>query len=98
MTKRLLSDDGNLKEYVHFDPANPDDLIIEEVEYTELLKEAARMIADQDPSSEFRHAAIIPRTVMRQAMREGWANDSAAWKKWANDGNNAYLRTWKGNL
>lgn len=98
MTKRLLSDQGNLKEYVHFDPANPDDLIIEEVEYTELLKEAARLIADQEPGDELRHAAVIPRTVMRKAMREGWANDPVAWKKWANDANNVHLRTWKGTL
>lgn len=54
--------------------------------------------AAHGPGKEFRHAAKIPTIVLNQAIREGWANDTDQWHKWANDPDNKYLRTWNGSL
>lgn len=47
---------------------------------------------------EMRHAAEIPLTVFEQALREGWADDPKAWKRWANDPANKAFRVWEGQL
>lgn len=62
------------------------------------IEQAARILADQPPGKDFRHAAYIPDTVMNQAFNEGWFHDSQAWKRWANDPANEKFRTWKGRL
>lgn len=59
---------------------------------------AAKIISEEVPDKDFRHAAYIPETVLNQAMTEGWFHDPAAWKKWANDPANDCFRTWKGRL
>ena len=64
----------------------------------EHILEAARILADQPPGKDFRHAAFIPDAVMNQAFTEGWFHDAAAWKRWANDPANAAFRTWAGRL
>lgn len=60
--------------------------------------EAAKIVADQPPGKDFRHAAYIPDTVLNQAFNEGWFHDPKAWKRWANDPANDCFRTWKGRL
>lgn len=64
----------------------------------EHIIEAAKILADQPPSKDFRHAAFIPETELNRAFAEGWFHDKKAWKKWANDPDNACYRTWKGRL
>ena len=64
----------------------------------EPIVEAARILADEVPDKDFRHAAFIPDIVLDQAMREGWFHDKSAWKRWANDPANARFRTWQGRL
>ena len=59
---------------------------------------AARILADQPPGKDFRHAAFVPEAVLNQAFNEGWFHDRAAWKRWANDPANECYRTWKGRL
>ena len=59
---------------------------------------AARLLADEAPGRDFRHAAFIPEIGLDRAMREGWLHDKAAWKRWANDPANAAFRTWPGRL
>lgn len=59
---------------------------------------AAKIIADEVPGKDFRHAALVPETVMNQAFLEGWFHDPKAWKRWANDPANVEYRTWKGRL
>lgn len=71
---------------------------VESRQDVEPIIEAAKIIADQPPGKDFRHAAFIPETVLNQAMLEGWFHDSKAWKRWANDPANAAYRTWKGRL
>lgn len=60
--------------------------------------EAARIMADEKPGKDFRHAAYIPAAVMDRAFNEGWFHDPQAWKRWANDPANACYRTWNGRL
>jgi hypothetical protein len=60
--------------------------------------EAARMIADEAPGRDFRHAAFVPESELNRAFAEGWFHDPKAWKSWANDPANACYRTWKGRL
>jgi hypothetical protein len=72
--------------------------LIESRQDCDHIVEAAKILSDVEPGKDFRHAAFIPETVINQAMVEGWFHDKAAWKKWANDPNNAAFRTWKGRL
>jgi len=96
--RRLLDHYGFFAEIVHVDSERPGDLIIEEREDCEPIVGAAKILADQPPGREFRHAAYIPQHVLNQAFREGWFHDKAAWKKWANAPENAKFRTWRGRL
>jgi hypothetical protein len=60
--------------------------------------QAAKIIADEVPDKDFRHAAFIPDSELNRAFTEGWFHDPAAWKRWANDPANECYRTWKGRL
>lgn len=62
------------------------------------IVEAAKIMADETPGKDFRHAAFIPEEVINQAFSQGWFHDPKAWKKWANDPQNECYRTWKGRL
>ena len=62
------------------------------------LLAAARLVAEQPPGRDFRHAAFIPESELNRAFAEGWFHDAKAWKRWANDPANAAFRTWKGRL
>jgi hypothetical protein len=62
------------------------------------IVEAAKILAEEPPGKDFRLAAVIPQTVLDQAMLEGWFHDKAKWKAWANDPANADFRVWKGRL
>lgn len=42
--------------------------------------------------------AEIPLMIYEQAMREGWANDEAAWKRWLNDPQNRLFRITEGRV
>jgi hypothetical protein len=64
----------------------------------EPIIKAAKMLSEQAPGKDMRHAAFIPKTVLDQAFIEGWFHDKAAWKRWANDPANECFRTWKGRL
>lgn len=59
---------------------------------------AAKILADEPPGKDFRHAAFVPDAVLNQAFNEGWFHDPQAWKRWANDPANECYRTWKGRL
>lgn len=94
----LLSVSGNFREVAIFDEERPKDLLIKTFEDCEPIIEKAKMLSEMNPGKDFRHAAIIPKHVLDQAFREGWFNDKARWKKWANDPSNRAFRTWPGHL
>ena len=71
---------------------------VESRQDVEPIVAAARIVADQTPGADFRHAAFIPEAVLNRAFVEGWFHDAAAWKRWANDPANAAFRTWRGRL
>ena len=71
---------------------------IESRQDVEHVVEAAKIIADEEPHKDFRHAAYIPDSELNRAFIEGWFHDPAAWKRWANDPANACYRTWAGRL
>lgn len=54
------------------------------------LIEAAKVLADvpPDPSDGWRFMCVIPDTVLEEAMRDGWLEDKARWRKWMNDSDN----------
>lgn len=71
---------------------------IETRQDVEHIVAAARIISDEPPDKDFRHAAYIPETELNRAFVEGWFHDVQAWKRWANDPANDCYRTWKGRL
>jgi len=55
-------------------------------------------LSEYTPGKDLRHVAEIPMVVYQRAVREGWAQDSAQWKKWLNHSDNKPFRTWKGKV
>ncbi len=96
--KRVLNTAPGKVQYFHFDAERPDDWIIEDVYDVGSELKHAKALSDRPPSKEMRHAAVIPHHVLDRALREGWANDQKAWRKWANDPDNKKFRTWQGKL
>ncbi len=93
---RLLSEYGGFREY--WLDNGEGGYAIGTAEETSHYVEDAKVLADEPPGKDFRLAAVIPVSVMDRAFREGWMNDKAAWKKWANSPDNAYLRVWRGRI
>ena len=60
--------------------------------------EHVKMLSDNKPGKELRHVAEVPIIIYNKAVREGWGNDPAAWKKWLNNPDNKLFRTWKGKV
>jgi len=50
------------------------------------------------PSGDMKLAGRVPMTVYNKALREGWANDPSAWKKYLNDPDHKAFRVWEGRL
>jgi hypothetical protein len=96
--KRLFDKRPSGITLIHEDSTRPDALILEEIDDVEPILKEAKRLSDVEPRKEFRHAAVIPGFVLRKAYREGWFNDSKAWRDWANDPDNKLFRTWPGNL
>lgn len=98
MAKRGLLDvnDGARRRVVY--EKHHDKTVIRTEQDCAHIVEAAKIMSEQTPGKEFRHAAFIPDEVMNQAMIEGWFHDKEAWKRWANDPDNARFRTWNGRL
>ncbi len=62
------------------------------------IVQAAKDMWNDNPPLDMRRVAIIPKTVLDEALLQGWFHDEAAWKRWANDPANAELRTCKGTI
>ena len=96
--KVLLSNYLGVKEYQHFDPMKPGDLIIESTQDCRDVVDYVKSARDLPVGKEWRHVASIPLLVIDQAAREGWVNDRAKWHKWLNDPDHAAFRVWNGNI
>lgn len=102
-TRHLLDASGGVVSTIEY--ADERDIskgftIVSEQECDGLLREIrlAREVAEAAPERAFRHAAKIPGEVVAQAMREGWFDDPAAWRRWANDRDNQKFRVWEGRV
>ena len=57
-----------------------------------------KQLSEHTQGKDFRHVAEVPMVIYQKALREGWAQDSAQWKKWLNHSDNKPFRTWKGKV
>ena len=64
---------------------------------TPVIKAAKELWCDTPPL-DFRLVALMPETVMGEALSQGWFHDKAAIKRWVNDPANACYRTTKGTI
>lgn len=98
MAKALLdADKGAGRLTIYHERPDGKHLIETRQDVTHIV-EAAKILSDEAPGKDFRLAAVIPQTVLDQAMLEGWFHDKKAWKAWANDPANRDFRVWKGRL
>jgi hypothetical protein len=98
MAKGLLdADEGSRRLTIFHEGQNGKHLVETRQDVTHIV-EAAKILSEEAPGKDFRLAAVIPQTVLDQAMLEGWFHDKKAWKRWANDPNNRDFRVWKGRL
>lgn len=96
--RKLLSQSANRAEVVIDETHLTGQTLVHEIEDCEPYIEQALLLSDRELDKELRHAAVVPHFVYARAIREGWANDPKAWKRWANDPDNALFRTWPGTL
>jgi hypothetical protein len=77
-----------------------DKLIIREewIEDAALESAALQRELSEGARNDMRPVAVIPNSVKSRALNEGWYNDDAAWRRWANDIDNRRLRITGGYL
>lgn len=63
-----------------------------------ILRRNKRLREDHKSGGDMKHVASVPITVYEKAIREGWANDQEAWRKYLNDPDNRGFRVWEGRL
>ena len=98
MAKALLdADQGTGRLTIYHEMGNGKNIIETRQDVTHIV-EAAKILSEETPDKDFRLAAVIPQTVLDQALIDGWFHDKKAWKRWANDPNNRDFRVWKGRL
>lgn len=97
--KRVVLDSyPGVELYAHIDDRTTHVKGFEHLEDTDGLLEMAKLYREHPPKvcESMRHAAVIPDHVLERAFREGWRKKD--WARWANDPDNAHLRTWKGRI
>ena len=81
------------------DPTNPDTWEFKEVYDVQKALDLAALIRELPQSKEMRHFMEVPLHIEAQALREGWHQDDAYYKKaFYNNSDYAYLRTWDGHI
>lgn len=96
MSKSALLDFFGTRQTIHHEEDGK--TYLESRQEVSHIVEAAKIMADEKPGRDFRHAAFVPETVINQAFQEGWFHDKAKWKRWLNDPVNDCYRTWKGRV
>ncbi len=71
---------------------------IETRQDVEHILDAAKMARERTPNKEMTLVAYSPEEVLNQSFVEGWFDDTAQWRKWANAPENAGYRTTKGTI
>jgi hypothetical protein len=98
--KIIYAADGTIARVLHADDRDPfGDFAIETFEDVEPLLDSVKHMREvQNPKAHMRHVAEVPVTIYEKAVREGWANDQAAWARFLNDPDNRAFRVWEGRL
>ena len=91
MAKRTLIDSksGFMSEFATEDEKN----IYHSSQNVQPILDSVKNLSHGEQSKELKHVAEVPMVIYQKAIREGWANDKAKWKKWLNDPNNKLFRT-----
>ena len=86
---------GDVMSEYYVDPVDNVITFNRKQDVTKLLKycHTKRNHVPIDRKSCVRPIAEIPNIIYYRAVREGWSNDSEAWKKWYSDPDNKYFRT-----
>ena len=86
---------GDVMSEYHVSPSDNVITFNRKQDVSKLLKycHAKRNHVPIDRKSCVRSIAEIPNIIYSRAVREGWANDSDAWKKWYRDPDNKYFLT-----
>lgn len=93
--KRLLDWSQGRQEIFSYDQ-HENTFTVEHKEDVQPIIEVAKDMSELQPAKDLRHAAIIPKYVLDQSLREKWTPKD--WKNWANAHENKPFRTWPGNL
>jgi len=96
MAKRTIID--HKLGYKHEFATEDDKVIYHTTQDVQPVLEHVKQLSYNKPGKDLRHVAEVPMVIYQQAMREGWAKDQKAWKKWLNNPDNKLFRTWKGKV
>ena len=91
---RVMVERPGFRVLARYDAGTDEVVFLEEFLDETSLQEAAqqRELVDVSKCKTMKPLAIIPQSVMAEAMRDGWSNDTKKWKKWMNDIDNNKLR------
>lgn len=70
-------------------------LVYEEQDAEPIMEQAHMLAVDVAPSLDLRHFAEIPLPFYDQAIREGWADDPVAWRRFLANPDHARFRVHK---
>jgi hypothetical protein len=102
VTRREIWDvKGDIVQVLHtHDVDRPDDVTLETVQDVEPVLDEVLALreAGGKTAGGMAHVARIPMIIYERALREGWADDDAAWARFLNDPDNAAFRVWGGHL
>ena len=96
MAKRTLID--SKINYSHEFATEDDKVVYHTKQDIQPTLDYVKTLSEYTPGKDLRHVAEIPMVVYQRAVREGWSQDSAQWKKWLNHSDNKPFRTWKGKV
>lgn len=77
MSKKLLSSHADVRKYTHIR-----DGMMETRQDAEPIVEFVKNRAQLPDDKDFKFLGEIPLTTFGQALREGWAEDDKAWRRW----------------
>lgn len=78
--------------------SGPEEAVFVTREICDPLLDKVQRERELTQSKDMKLAARIPITVVEQAMREGWFNDKARWRRWLNDPDNRGFRVYQGRV
>jgi hypothetical protein len=99
MASKMIYDvNENIVRVSHQD-SDPNVAYFQTIEDVDPIIESAKLHREAVTRKDnFRHVARVPITIYEQAVREGWADDQDAWRRWLNAHENQPFRVWEGTV